>query len=42
MRHLSPDLREEMRPYEENFSTGLINSDPPDHTRLRQLAGWLQ
>jgi len=37
MRHLPTDLREELRPYEENFSTGLINSDPPGHTRLRTL-----
>lgn len=37
MRHLSAELREEMLPYEENFSTGLINSDPPGHTRLRAL-----
>lgn len=35
-----PDvLRTQMKPFEENFTTGLISSDPPDHTRLRALVG---
>lgn len=37
MRHLPNELREELRPFEKNFSTGLINSDPPEHSRLRSL-----
>lgn len=34
---LPESLRKEMQPFEENFTTGLISSDPPDHTRLRRL-----
>jgi hypothetical protein len=35
--HLPTTAREELRPLESNFAGGLINSDPPDHTRLRAL-----
>ncbi len=35
--HLPSPDREELRPLESNFAGGLINSDPPDHTRLRAL-----
>jgi cytochrome P450 len=30
-------VRAEVQPLENHFRTGLINSDPPDHTRLRAL-----
>jgi cytochrome P450 len=30
-------IREQMRPFEDHFKQGLINSDPPDHTRIRGL-----
>lgn len=35
--HLSSDERARLKPFEEHFSVGLINSDPPDHTRIRAL-----
>ncbi len=34
---LSPQVRAEVRALENHFQTGLINTDPPDHTRLRAL-----
>ncbi len=34
---LPEQIREEMRPFEDHFKQGLINSDPPDHTRIRGL-----
>lgn len=37
LEHLDPAQRAEIRPLESNFAGGLINSDPPDHTRLRAL-----
>ena len=37
MRNFDPELRKNLKPLEENFSTGLINSDPPEQTRLRGL-----
>ncbi len=37
MRAFPRELRQALEPLEENFSTGLINSDPPAHTRLRKL-----
>jgi cytochrome P450 len=37
MRNFDPELRKKLKPLEENFSTGLINSDPPEQTRLRGL-----
>jgi hypothetical protein len=30
-------VRKELQPYEKNFTTGLIRSDPPQHQRLRRL-----
>lgn len=32
---LPQDIRHELRPFEDHFQKGLINSDPPDHTRIR-------
>jgi cytochrome P450 len=37
LEHLDPAQRVKIRPLEGNFAGGLINSDPPDHTRLRAL-----
>ena len=34
---LPSDVRKKIRPFEEHFTTGLINSDPPEHTRFRRL-----
>jgi cytochrome P450 len=34
---LPPDLRQHFQPFENHFSSGLINADPPDHARLRAL-----
>ncbi len=34
---LPPGLREHFRPFENHFTGGLINADPPNHTRLRAL-----
>lgn len=34
---LAPDERAQLQPFEQHFTGGLINSDPPDHTRLRTL-----
>ncbi len=34
---LPEQIRDEMRPFEDHFKQGLINSDPPDHTRIRGL-----
>jgi cytochrome P450 len=34
---LPQDVREQVRPLVRHYSQGLINVDPPDHTRLRQL-----
>ena len=34
---LPEPLRKEIQPFEENFTTGLISSDPPQHERLRRL-----
>ena len=36
-RELSPEEQEEVRPLIDHYSSGLINSDPPDHTRMRKL-----
>ena len=36
-RELSPEEREEVRPLIDHYSQGLINSDPPDHSRMRKL-----
>jgi cytochrome P450 len=35
--HVADDARARLRPFEDHFSIGLINSDPPDHTRIRAL-----
>jgi cytochrome P450 len=37
LEHISADERARLKPFEEHFSVGLINSDPPDHTRIRAL-----
>ena len=37
LNHLPSTTREALKPLESNFAGGLINSDPPDHTRLRAL-----
>jgi cytochrome P450 len=34
---LPQDVREQVQPLVRHYSQGLINVDPPDHTRLRQL-----
>jgi cytochrome P450 len=34
---LPEQIRDELRPFEDHFKQGLINSDPPDHTRIRGL-----
>ncbi len=34
---LPPPLREQVQPLVRHYSQGLINVDPPDHTRIRQL-----
>jgi len=34
---LPDELRQQIKPLEANFTTGLISSDPPNHTRLRGL-----
>src|SRR5690349_4192684 len=34
---LTPAQREHFRPFENHFTGGLINADPPNHTRLRAL-----
>jgi cytochrome P450 len=34
---LSADERAQLQPFEQHFTGGLINSDPPDHTRMRTL-----
>src|SRR5690242_1218963 len=34
---LPPELRPHFRPFENHFTGGLINADPPNHTRLRAL-----
>ena len=34
---LDLDLRQHFAPFENHFSSGLINADPPDHARLRAL-----
>ena len=39
MSQLPETLRKELRPLEENFTSGLISSDPPQHERLRALVG---
>jgi len=33
--HFPAELHDKLRPYADHFKTGLINSDPPDHTRFR-------
>jgi len=35
--HFPEADRQQVKPLEQNFAGGLINSDPPDHTRLRLL-----
>ncbi len=37
LEHFNPAERAAIQPLEGNFAGGLINSDPPDHTRLRTL-----
>ena len=34
---LPESMRSEIRPLYDNFSTGMPNTDPPDHTRIRSL-----
>lgn len=34
---LTPTERAQLQPFENHFTGGLINSDPPDHTRMRTL-----
>lgn len=37
LNQLPEGVREDLRPFEDHFKQGLINSDPPDHTRIRGL-----
>ena len=37
LRHLPTETWDELAPLREHFSSGLMHSDPPDHTRLRLL-----
>jgi cytochrome P450 len=37
LNQLPGDIRKELKPFEDHFQRGLINSDPPDHTRIRAL-----
>jgi hypothetical protein len=34
---LPPEMQDEVSPVRQHYSSGLIQSDPPDHTRLRSL-----
>jgi len=34
---LPEEVRKDLRPFEDHFQQGLINSDPPNHTRIRGL-----
>src|SRR6185503_3276384 len=35
--HMPADMRPKFQPFENHFTGGLINADPPNHTRLRAL-----
>ena len=37
LERIPPDVRVRVRTLEEHFQVGLINADPPDHTRMRAL-----
>ena len=37
LRHLPKEIWDELAPLRQHFSSGLMHSDPPDHTRLRLL-----
>jgi cytochrome P450 len=37
LNQLPEDVRKELKPFEDHFQRGLINSDPPDHTRIRAV-----
>jgi pimeloyl-[acyl-carrier protein] synthase len=37
LEHLSAPERARLKQFEDHFSVGLLNSDPPDHTRIRAL-----
>ncbi len=36
--HLPPEQRERFALLEQHFASGMVHSDPPDHSRLRKLA----
>jgi cytochrome P450 len=36
---LPDDIRGRYLPLEEHFRSGLLHSDPPDHTRMRRIVG---